>query len=164
MLKPFDERTTEIAAHLNPALGSLILWEFVNGYETIEAAGPEYPLIFLPMALVLHKPTRSLMPPSQTTRLQMWLSGHPQVRIELDSRVSQLAPFVREAFLIAVSRNMLEITLDARVASLKKVTPHIRSKQDVEVREIMSKASLCGKWFAQINDATTLFVAFGLRI
>lgn len=162
--KLFEERSPEIVINLNPFLGSLILWEFVSGYETNSKSGVPFVLIFFPMPLVLHKETRLVMPRDQRTRLQMWISKESQVKIDLAERISQLSPFVREALLTAVNKSLLEITEDGVIRSKKTIPNSIRKSRSSEVKDILEKSSLCGKLFGQIEDTTTIFVTFGVKI
>lgn len=164
MLKPFEERSPEIAINLNPSLGSLILWEFVSGYETNSKSGVPYLLIFFPMPLVLHKETRLTMPHSQTTRLQMWIGKEPQVKFDLAERISQVSPFVKEALLMAMNNGLLEITEEGNIKSRKPIKINMRRSCSPEVKDILEKSSLCGKLLGQIGDTTTIFLTFGVKI
>jgi hypothetical protein len=163
MLKLFKERPPEITINLNPYLGSLILWEFVCGYETNSKSGVPYLLIFFPMSLVLHKETRLIMPHNQTTRLRMWINNEPQVKFGLAERISQLSPFAKEALLMAVSNGLLEIDENGIIKSRRLIKSNMRRNCSLEVKDILEKSSLCGKLFGQVGDITTIFLIFGVK-
>lgn len=164
MIRLFEERPPEVTVNLNPFLGSLILWEFICGYETNNKSGVPYLLIFFPMPLVLHKDTRLKMPQSQATRLRMWIDKEPQVKIGLAERISQLSPFVKESLLMAVNKGLLEINKEGIIKSRKHIKSNIRNSCSPEVKDILEKSSLCGRLFGQIGDIVTIFLAFGVKI
>jgi len=164
MLKSIKLRPFEIAANLNPALGALAIWEFTQGYKSNNNDGPEYLLAFLVLPFVMHGPTRKSMPPSKSTRLQIWLEKNPGIIIGMSERILELNDFSKEALLFASCNGLVTITQTARLKPNKMIPATYRTSFSPEVREILEKSTLCGKWFGQISDLPTILITLGLRI
>jgi hypothetical protein len=79
-VKSWAGRPTELAYLFNPAFCGWVLREAVEGYTLVRPGGMTLPLAFLILPVVLHRPTRQLMPRAVTTKLHVWLQEHPEVR------------------------------------------------------------------------------------
>ncbi len=98
-MKTWAGRPTELAYNFNPAFCGWLLREAVEGYASVRAVGMPLPLTFLILPVVLHRPTRELVPGAVSTKLHVWLQEHSEVRINFAERTKELAPFTREALL-----------------------------------------------------------------
>src|SRR5262245_13069905 len=109
-MKPWSQRPSEIANNLNPAFCGWLLREATEGYCSVTPAGIPFPLVFLILPVVLHRPTRALLPRSTVTALRPWLRAHPEARIGLAERAAELAEITRDAVLFLTSHRLVSVT------------------------------------------------------
>jgi hypothetical protein len=157
---PWNQRSDEIAALLNPAFCGTLLLESVNAH----GGAMPFALGFLVLPLVLHRKTRELMPPSVNTALQVWIERNPEVKVGLAERVRVLAPFTRETLSFCLLNDTLHVAdgsacLETRPLARKR---RVRPRPTAEVVQCLQKAALIGRWFALSTPATT-YALFGIR-
>jgi hypothetical protein len=163
-MKTWAGRPTELAYLFNPAFCGWLLREAVEGYTSVKPAGLPLPIAFLILPVVLHRPTRGLVPGAVTTKLHVWLQEHPEVRVNFAERTKELAPFTREALLFLGVRGQLEVSDDGAVTVAGKLG---RGKAGLlehseEMKESLSKAKFVGRWFASAGSPATVFQIWGV--
>lgn len=163
-MKSWAERPTELAYLFNPAYCGWVLREAVEGYSSVKPPGMPLPLAFLILPVVLHRPTRELVPRAVTTTLHVWLQDRPEVRIDFAERARGLSPFAREALLYLGASGHLLIADDGNISAGKKLG---RGKgplleQSAEMGECLSKAKFVGRWFASAGEPATVFQMWGV--
>lgn len=164
-MKEWLERPTEIGNNFNPAFCGWLLHEAVQGYCSATNSGMPFSLIFLILPVVLHRPTRNMLPRSTATALHPWLRAHPEAKIGLAERVSQLATITREATLFLSVRGLLAVTDDAALTVAGKLGRGKASIMDAseELRICVGRSKMVGAWFAAAGDAATIFQMWGVR-
>jgi hypothetical protein len=157
---PWDRRSNETAALLNPAFCGEILRSAIDGYGT----PMPFTLTFLVLPLVLHRRTREAMPPSVSTAMQVWIERHQDVKVGLAERVRVLAPFTREAISFCLQNGILRLVEES--AALEGLSlprkRQVRPAPTPEIRQCLQKAGLIGRWFALSTPATT-YALLGIR-
>jgi hypothetical protein len=162
----WGDRPKEEANLLNPAFCCAVLTSAVVGYNELEPHGMLIPLAFLTMPIVLHKPTREMLPPNVRTSLPAWLQHHASLTVQLPDRMSALAPFVREAILFGIVHDWLVLQQDATIGTVF-TRQRIRLNADQimgEARECILRSNMVGKWFASAGTAQTVMTLWGIRL
>lgn len=146
-----------VAAYLNPALIAAVLSAAARGHE--QAGEPMlWPVAYLTAPLVLHRPTRQALPGNVRTHLSTWVARDPLLRAGFPYRAASLAAPVREGLRFGVRHGIL--TLDAG---------HLSGRVDRgagdqgELRELLSSASLVGRWLSHTRPATA-FALLGVAV
>jgi len=162
-MQAWTERPTEIAHLLNPAFCALVLVHSVRGFLEETAEGLPYPLIFLVLPVVLHKPTRDALPTSVATKMHPWLENHQQVQVGFADRCASVIDHTREAMVFAVAHNLLQITNDARIKAPEHRLRRPRWPPDSEPAVCLDKARFIGRWMARAGQTATLYAMWGIR-
>ncbi|WP_339186493.1 three component ABC system middle component [Paenibacillus sp. FSL R5-0490] len=158
--------STDVFSITNPALGSLLLWSFLQGYESNEKAGCPLPLLFLPPPLVLSQSVRDeFRGTNAETGLYTWIARKPMILINLNIRIEQSSHLTRNAISFASANQLLSIQGDGHVLSNNKgiVKGRINNSSD-EIKEILQVSNRLGKWFSQINSTSSILNSLGLTL
>jgi len=154
-MKRWAERSRIEATLLNPALIALLISEAAREYER-EAGPMSWPLTFLVPPLVLHRPTRDALPRDTRTHLSTWISREPLLRAGFPERAAAMTPLAREALRFGLRHGLLEV-LEGNVRGLPSRTP-----PRGELRLLVSKAGLVGRWLAKTDQPSTVFALLGV--
>ncbi|MFO0814087.1 MAG: three component ABC system middle component [Gemmatales bacterium] len=164
-MKSWPERPTEVGNNFNPAFCGWLLREAVEGYCSVKSEGLPFVLSFLVLPIILHRPTRDLLPRSTATALHPWLREHPEARIGLAERSEQLATITRESILFLSTHGLISITDAADIRAEGKLergkAPILAASE--EVKACVSRAKMVGAWFASAGDAVTVYQMWGVR-
>ncbi|MDP8983017.1 MAG: DUF6521 family protein [Acidobacteriota bacterium] len=163
MMASWTERPTEIANLLNPAFCALLLGQAVRGYQEEASAGLPYPLAFLILPLVLHKPTREALPNSIASRMHPWLESHQQAQVGFADRCIAVAEHTKEAIIYSAARRVLSIHTDARLEITKQRVRRPTWPTDSEPLACYEAARFVGRWLAHAGRAATIFAMWGIR-
>ncbi|MFE4573069.1 three component ABC system middle component [Paenibacillus chitinolyticus] len=158
--------STDVFSITNPALGSLLLWSFLQGYESNEEGGCPFPLLFLPLPLVLSQSIRSEFKGTNAeTGLYTWIARKQKVLINLSMRVEKSSHLSRNAITFASGNQLLTIQGNGSVISNSKgiVKSRISNSSD-EIKEMLQVSNRLGKWFSQINSTTGILNSLGLTL
>jgi hypothetical protein len=156
----------DIYSITNPALSSLLLWSFVQGYERIEKSGCPFPLLYLPLPLVLSKSIRDEFKGTNAdTGLYTWITRKPNVLVDLKVRIEKTSILTRNAIVFSCSSEVLTILDTGTVTSNSKgiVKSRINNISD-EINEMLKSSKRLGIWFAQLNSPANIFNSLGLTL
>lgn len=126
--------------------------------------GMPLPMAYLVLPVVLHRPTRDLVPRAVTTTLHGWLQEHPELRINFADRTKELAPFTREAVLFLGVRGQLHVGGEGTVTVTGKLGRGKAALLDnsEEMKSSLTKAKFVGRWFASAGEPATVFQMWGV--
>ncbi len=161
-MKPWAKRPVEIAHLLNPAFCSILLREAVEGYYQESEADMPYALSFLVLPVVLHKPTRDLLPRSITTKLHTWIQENQSAQVGFAVRVRWTIPYTKEAITYATAANLIIISEEGKLSLIKKRQKNLWPKTS-EPSICKKKALFIGRWFSLAGDLTTIMAMWGIR-
>lgn len=161
-MKPWTERPIEIAHLLNPAFCSILLREAVEGYFQESDANMPYVLSFLVLPIVLHKPTRDLLPRSISTKLHSWIQENQSALVGFVDRVRWTIPYTKEAITYAAAADLILISEEGKFSSIKKRQKKLWSKTS-EPFFCKKKALFVGRWFSLAGDLATIMAMWGIR-
>lgn len=159
----WEDRSPEIASHLNPAFCSLLLFEAVSGYSERSEQGMAYPLAFLVLPIVLHKQTREALPRNTRTKLHMWIQRSPASQIGFVRRVQSLRSYTQESLIFALQHGALDVDDAGRLVTTKHSMPILPVPSDSEPNDIRKRAAFLGKWFADAGEVGTVLAMWGVR-
>jgi len=163
MLKHWNKRPIEVAHLLNPAFCSIILSESVLGYNQEFGNTMPYSLSFLVLPLVLHKPTRDLLPKTIATKFHSWVHQNQAIRVGFHIRTKQLVPFTKEALHWGVSSGMLVFSGQGSLDASKQKFDSFNWPLDSEPEICKKKAHFIGKWLTRAGDSATIFAIMGIK-
>jgi Family of unknown function (DUF6521) len=159
-MRPWNERSIEQAGLFNPAFLAAVLASASRGAE--EHEGLAWPLSFLVVPLVLHRPTREALPRGVTTSLPVWIERVPEARVGFAQRARDLAPFTREGARLGLRAGSLELAGDRlRRGTIRRRTRAVRASAERD--DCLTRAEFVGRWLAGSGDVVTVFGLFGVR-
>ena len=155
-MKRWADRSRVEASLLNPALIAILMAEAAKGYER-QRQPMSWPLAFLVPPLVLHRPTRDALPRDTRTHLSTWLAREPVIRAGFPERAAAMAPLSREALRFGLRNGVL----DASEGAVRGVIN--RSVPPGDLRVLVNRAGMVGRWLARTDQPSTVFALFGVR-
>lgn len=164
-MKIWLARPKEEAYLFNPAFCCTTLSVAMQSYIGVRDTGVPFPLVFMFLPIVLHKPTRESLPRNTRTSMAAWLQENSEARVLFYERLVSLKPHTREAlqfgmlldWIVPRSGGLLETTLTN--ADVMRTT---RTLSD-EARECIMRARFLGKWFAEAGETHTAMAFWGVR-
>lgn len=153
------QRPQAAAAFLNPALVAAVAATAARDYERGSSGRlMPWPMVFLVAPLVLHRPTRQVLPASTRTHLTSWVASHPALVAGLPSRGTSLAPAVREGLRFGLRHRMLTIEQGCLKSGVVS-----KSRTEGELADLIKAASMVGRWIAKSDSPSTVFALLGVR-
>jgi hypothetical protein len=155
-MKRWADRSRVEASLLNPALIALLMAEAAKEYER-QAEPMSWPLTFLIPPLVLHRPTRDALPRDTRTHLSTWIARQPVIRAGFPERAAAMAPLSREGLRFGMRNGVLDAS-EGKVRGLSS-----RPAPPGDLRVLVNRAGLVGRWLARTDQPSTVFALFGVR-
>lgn len=158
---------SDIYSFTNPALCSLILWSFVQGFEQENKNGCEVPLIFLPLPIILSGSTRAeFFGTNVKTGLLAWIARKPKVLINIGEKIEKVSKVTREALIFGCSNGIFSISDNGNIQSGIGNIKHsgFNNLTSSELKEMFSVAKRLGAWCGQMKSTTTIFYSMGITI
>lgn len=164
-MKLWTARPKEEAYLLNPAFCCTILEAAIGGYSSARKEGVPFPLLFMVLPIILHKPTREALPPNTRTSMAAWLQENSAARILFYERLVSLKPHTKEAIQFGILFHWIvprEGGLIETMLSESDINRAISRLAD-ESRECVMRARFLGKWFAAAGAPHTVLAFWGVR-
>lgn len=159
-MRAWDQRTIEEANLLNPAFCGALLCCSVSGYVSQNDSPMPLPLIFLPLPILLHGPTRADLPLGASADFNAWALRHRQVLVGFPARARSLVPYTGEALTFCATRGML--TIEGGAVQKGKLTPAKVRKTNETLDEIGKAAVMLGRWLAKSGSVATVYALWGI--
>ena len=165
---PSASPLSEIEIVQNPALGAFALWRFGLGFQSEDSRPAAFPLAFLVLPLVLHRPTLGIITSTQrASGLALFAAKLGQERENLLA-VHERALALRRLSLQSISMGVGErlLTLDYVSATIRANTPETAVRKPIlpeRIRGFSGAAEKVGYWFSKLGlhqIASTLAVEF----
>lgn len=158
--------STDIYSISNPALGSLILWSFLQGYEVSKKDGCSFPLIFLPIPLVLSQSIRDEFKGTNAeTGLYTWITRKQSILINLHARIQKSSTLTRNAVIFGCTNEILTIREDGTFLSRNNGLNKSRIKESShEIKEMINLSKRLGVWLSQINSTSSILNSLGITL
>jgi len=142
------------ATLLNPALLSVLLAPAAHEHEKAKARMP-WPVAFLILPLVMHRPTRVVLPRDTRTHFSTWVRRHPLLRAGFPERAVAMTPLTREGIRYGMRAGILDLQ-DGTLGGVALDRPA------GEVGQLMKAAGLIGRWVAKTEQPSTAFALLGV--
>jgi hypothetical protein len=159
----WNKRPFEIASLFNPAFCSLLLYDVISGYVKSRPEGIPYAIPFVIFPLVLHRPTRDILPKRTTALLYPWIQNNPQVRIGFAQRARNFSPYLKETMMFGIQTGIFHMNEKGNLQIIRRFPRIENYARNTEVDELRKNAKLLGSWFTSVIDISTLFVLLGVR-
>jgi hypothetical protein len=164
-MRTWTARPKEEAYLLNPAFCCTTLAAAMWGYADVKGQGIPFPLAFMVLPIVLHKPTREALPANTRKSMAAWFQDNTTARVLFYERLISLKPHTKEAihfgmlvdWIVLRKGGLLQTTMRER-----DINQAIRKLAD-EARECVMRARFLGKWFAMAGPAHTVMAFWGIR-
>lgn len=159
-------KSIDVEAHANPALGSLVLRAYADGYSEVASAGVSIPLLYLPIPVVL---SRSLSATMNGTNVRTgfinWLNRNPELSIDFGTRMQTAASFTRESIAFGFRYGLLDLEEGGLVIPSDRglVRKPVYPASDERGRALRLAGRL-GSWVAQTRSPHTVFYRFGVTL
>lgn len=161
-MKPWDSRPREIRNLINPAFCGLLLARGIEGYCDETEKSMPFSLSLLILPLCLHKRTRDQLKAATRSYLIKIIEEHPEFRVDLAQRASNLLPYAMESYALLSSHGAITVDGNGGISTVQgKIKRTISGSQ--ETKDCQSVARILGKKLAQINDRATIYTALGIR-
>jgi hypothetical protein len=151
----WTERPRVEATLLNPALVAVLLAAAARDYDS-DRHGMPWPLAFLIPPLVLHRPTREVLPRNTRTHFSTWIRRHPLLRAGFPSRAAAMVPITREGVRFGMRAGVLSRRGQALIGHLDA------EAQPGELQQLVRRAALVGRWIAKTDQPSTVFALLGV--
>lgn len=151
----------ETANVQNPALGAMLLWRFVTGYEqtNLTRKHPNLPLVFVVLPLILYEETANVV---TTTRALSGLRAFADkfasssvskndVLISLNERIRNMKDLTIDSLMLATSARLLTINVEnATVLPLTVTSPKVGIPESI--RKLFLLSEKIGTWCAPLTN------------
>jgi hypothetical protein len=164
MIAPWDQRPAELANLLNPAFCSILLRESIIGHWEYARTDMPYALSSLVLPLVLHKPTRDVLPTTVATKFHSWVHSNESVRIGFQARARHLIPFFQEALFFGTQGGLLSFSNGGELHAPRLRLRNLQWPQESEPQVCRQKARFLGRWFTRAGDSATIFAILGIKL
>jgi ABC-3C biological conflict system middle component len=159
---------SEIEIVQNPALGAYAIWRFGIGFQSEDGRPPAFPLAFLVLPLVLHRPTLVMIGSTQrASGLALFAAKLSQERenlLAVHERALALRRLTLQSIAMGVGERLL--TLDYVSATIRANTPEPTVRKLIlpeRIRAFSGAAEKVGYWFSKLGlhqVTSTLAVEF----
>ena len=164
-MRIWSNRPREEAYLLNPAFCCTTLTAAIWGYSNIKEEGIPFPYAFMFLPIILHKPTREILPVSTRTSMAAWLQRNSEARVLFYERLISLKPYTKEAIQFGMLVNWI-IPRDGGFLGTTRSESDLNRAIDRlsgEARECVLRARLLGKWFGLAGTIPTVMSFWGVR-
>ena len=155
-MSSWANRAQVAATLLNPALIATIESTAAYEYERTADQAMRWPVAFLVVPLVLHRPTREALPRDTRTHLSTWVLRNPVLRAGFPERVRSLVPVVHEGLRFGLRHGVLS----ADDGYLRGVLNP--SMAQGHLGDLLRSGGLIGRWLAKTNQPSTAFALLGI--
>lgn len=146
----------EIEIVQNPALGAYTIWRFGLGFQEEEGLPPAFPLAFLVLPLVLHRPTletiKSTRKASGLALFAAKLGENRENLLAVHERALTLRRLTLQSIAMGISERLL--TLDYVATTIRANTPEPTIRIPVlpeRIRAFTGAAGKVGYWFSKVG-------------
>ncbi|TMJ48217.1 MAG: hypothetical protein E6G85_25430 [Alphaproteobacteria bacterium] len=158
----------EVEIVQNPALGAYAIWRFGLGFQSEDSRPAAFPLAFLVLPLVLHRPTLGMISSTQrASGLALFaakLSHERENLLAVHERALALRRLTLQSIAMGIGERLL--TLDYVSTTIRANTPDSTIRKPVlpeRIRNFAGAADKVGYWCSKLSlhqVASTLAVEF----
>lgn len=120
MLRRFRVRTigTDTFAMSNPALTSILLWQFVLSYQKKCGSGAPLSLVHIVLPIVMSRRIMGTFKGTNvTTGFLTWISRNPELMLQLPDRIDSARDLTADAIRFGVAYGLLTVSIDGTLVA-----------------------------------------------
>ena len=142
----------------NPALTSILLWQFAKSYRDAKGSAPSLSLAFIVLPIAMSRSAiESFTGTNKTTGFLTWLSRKPELIVELSSTIADARGLTSDALCFGIAYRLFTINADGALeATPKAVTFTTRWREDARV-DMVRAAHRLGTWTSHLPDHAVFF-------
>lgn len=159
-MRPWGERSDELASLLNPWLSAMVIESSVCGYEGKKKAPMPLSLAFLIIPLVMHRETFEAMPANSNAKFSNWVLDNARPLAGFGIRAKEMVPFVREGIVLGASLGILQFE-DGCLKSTRDVTTRA-GRVNSTLAGLASKSKRIGSMWATAGPPATIYALLGV--
>lgn len=157
---PWELRSPSIASMLNPALIAHLIAAASSGYSRTAGKGMPYELAFLVPPLVLHRPTRGVIPRNTNSYLAKWTVENSRPLVGFASRAKDISRYTREGLRFGLRGRLLQVDESGLLVCDTRRMGRLSAGSELD--ELVRKSALIGRWFGKEESITTTFAVLGV--
>ncbi|BDG36365.1 three component ABC system middle component [Saccharococcus caldoxylosilyticus] len=158
----FEEKPIEVEILLNPAFCGEVFRRCISEYQKYTNSAFPVSIIYLVLALVLHKFTRESILKNRRKQMHVWLQENQEVLINLPNRIKSLVSISNETLIFLLHTNSICINEEGNI-NLNKYRKKTKGFKNSEISDCFSAAEIIGRWFARVGDETTIYAMLGVK-
>lgn len=139
------------------------MWSFLAGAGEAGAA-LEFPLLFLPLPILLSSYRETLTHTNRRTGFYPWLERYPEVRVGLAERVERMGPITRRAILYGARIQLITAGPDGGFQASDSFRETALTRTGETIRPLFPLARRLGAWIGQVRAARDVLYALGLSV
>jgi hypothetical protein len=145
-------------AMTNPALTSILLWEFTQSFEDQEGKGPALSLCFIVLPIVMSRVNASTFKGTNIrTGFLTWLTRHPEITLHLPSQIEDTRELTRDALRFGVANRLFTVSTDGTLSAYSNAIQLSRRALGDDLVRMIQIASHLGHWTRNLPEATVFF-------
>lgn len=155
---------TDTFAMCNPALTSILLWQFTTAYQKVNSAGPPLSLAYIVLPIVM---SRRIVDTFKGTNVRTgfltWLTRNPQLIVQLPTRVETTRELTADALRFGIAYGLFTVARNGSIqAHANAVSGSIPRHHGIDERAQMLRiANHLGRWTSALPEAT-IFYSIGI--
>lgn len=156
----------DLYAETNPAFGAYAIIGFCREYQAISTKNPSIALLYLALPIAMSRDTEnSFSGTNIRTGLLAWLNRHPEVRLNLGSRLDASLDVVSASLRLALTSNALALVEGGAIG----LGPNLPIKAPIdrlppEPKKVIRRAERLGGWMGDAGSVGSIFSAFGVSL
>ena len=156
-----NNKSIDIFAETNPALCSIILFHFCNGYEKTNKLGTPFPLIIIALPIVLSNDlSLSFDSTNIRTGFFTWVERTPSITLNISDRINDSNEFIKPAIEYGLFKNIFKLN---EFGNLRPIEKSIKNKK-YDFEYLFKNAEKLGGWMGEINSVKTIYNHLGIQI
>jgi len=159
----WQDRPQEEASVFNPAFCGDLIFRAMRGYYQMRKRPFNFGLSFLVLPIVLHKPTRDILPGNASAAFTAWSAERSGLLVGLPDRISRLVPITRESLSFLMQNSAVQVAQGGLVAGPKPIAISAKLEWTTkDADDARHAAALLGRWFANQGPASVIMQGFGV--
>jgi len=159
----WTDRPQEEARNFNPAFCGELVFRAVAEAHNRHALHFNFSLSFLILPLILHRPTRDILPGRASVAFAGWIAERRSLLVDVPEKIKVLRPITREAILFSIQHDLLAVQNGDLIPGSRPFRLTTRPDPSTEdTNGARSAAALLGRWFANQSSVSSIMQGLGV--
>jgi hypothetical protein len=144
----------------NPALTSILLWQFALSYQNANGSGPPLSLVYIVLPIVM---SRRILDTFKGTNVRTgfltWLMRNPDLTLQLPTRVDTTRDLTADAVRFGIAYGLVTVSRDGTLsANPNAISGSLPRQHGIDERAQMLRiANHLGRWTSTLPEATVFY-------